>query len=204
MKTGLIYIIKNNVNNKVYIGQTTSSLTTRFHQHLKNSTLKSRHYKLYNAIKKYGKEHFYIELLENNVPLSHLNEKEIYYIEKYNSFNNGYNSSKGGDGRTINKHYDEKQIIKMYKAGHSESEIASMFNISYATISRTLARLKINTRHDGNKYEQFDEESFIKMWNSNEADLSDMAKKFNVNEKTIRRHAKRLGLKRKTMKKTNY
>lgn len=201
MKTGLIYIIRNDVNEKVYIGQTTSALTTRFHQHLKNSTLKSRHFKIYNAIKKYGKSHFYIEVLESNIPIDKLNEKEIYYIEQYDSFNNGYNSSKGGDGRTINKEYDESTIISMYKEGFSEAEIASLYNISYATISRTLARLKIKTRHDGNKYEQFDEETFTKMWNSGKYELKDMASFFKVNEKTIRRHAKRQGLPRKAVKK---
>ena len=41
MKTGIIYIIKNRLNDKVYIGQTTTDIKTRFNQHCKNSTLKS-------------------------------------------------------------------------------------------------------------------------------------------------------------------
>lgn len=99
--TGLIYIITNDFNDKVYIGQTTTNINTRFNQHCKKCVLASRHHKLQNAIKKYGKNNFHIQELENNIPIDELNRKEIEYIEKYNSFNNGYNSTKGGDGRYI-------------------------------------------------------------------------------------------------------
>lgn len=55
-----IYIIKNTINNKVYIGQTSQSVDERFREHMKPSTIKKRgNYKIYNAIEKYGKENFY-------------------------------------------------------------------------------------------------------------------------------------------------
>lgn len=197
MKTGLIYIIKNDVNNKVYIGQTTTDIHTRFNQHCKKSTIKNRHYKLYNAIKKYGKNHFYCEILESNVPISQLNNKEIYYIEQYDSYYKGYNSTKGGDGRTINKHYEEKQIIEMYKNGKSLNEIAKLYNVSSATISRCLKKLNIHTRHDGNKYESFNKDQFIEMWNNKQITLTQMSIFFKVDKRTISRHAKRLKLNKK-------
>lgn len=198
MKTGLIYIIKNDLNNKVYIGQTTTTtIECRFSEHCKPSTLKTRQYKIHNAIKKYGKNHFYCELLEDQIPIELLNDKEIEYIEKYNSYNCGYNSTKGGDGRTINKDYDEEQIIKLYNQGKSSSEIAKLYNVSGATISRCLNRLHIQTRKGGNKYTTFDTKKFIKMWKTKEILIKDMAIYFNVNEKTIRRNAKRLNLNKK-------
>lgn len=43
---------------------------------------------------KYGKENFYVELLEDDIPIDLLNEKEIEYIELYDSYYNGYNSTK--------------------------------------------------------------------------------------------------------------
>ena len=59
MRTGSIYIIKNNINEKVYIGQTTMTVHERFMMHMKPSTTKQRSgYKLYMAVKKYGKEHY--------------------------------------------------------------------------------------------------------------------------------------------------
>ena len=197
MKTGIIYIIKNRLNDKVYIGQTTTDIKTRFNQHCKNSTLKSRHYKLYNAIKKYGKEKFYIEILEQGVDINKLDEREIYYIEKYNSYLKGYNSTKGGDGRVINKEYDEKEILMLYKNGYSLGKIGQIYNVSIATISRVLNKLNVKTRHGGNKYESFNVEEFKKMWADKDIKIKDMAKFYNVNEKTIRRHAKRLKLNRK-------
>ena len=197
MKTGIIYIIKNKINKKVYIGQTTTNIQTRFNQHCKNSTLKNRNYKIYNAIKKYGKENFYIEILEKDIPLEKLNEKEIEYIEKYNSFCLGYNSTKGGDGRTINKKYDEKKICEMYKNGFSLSIIGKKYNVSNATISRCLKKLNIQTRHDGNKYENFNKETFVSMWKDKNITIKKMASLFKVDERTIRRNAKRLNLNRK-------
>ena len=197
MKTGIIYIIKNRLNDKVYIGQTTTDIKTRFNQHCKNSTLKSRHYKLYNAIKKYGKEKFYIEILEQGVDINKLDEREIYYIEKYNSYLKGYNSTKGGDGRVINKEYDEKEIVALYNNGYLLKQIGQIYNVSDATISRVLNKLNVKTRHDGNKYESFNVEEFKKMWADKDIKIKDMAKFYNVNEKTIRRYAKRLKLNRK-------
>lgn len=197
MKTGIIYIIKNNLNNKVYIGQTITNIKTRFNQHCKNSTLKSRHYKICNAIKKYGKENFYIEVLESNIKIDKLDEREIYYIEKYNSFKKGYNSTKGGDGRTINKEYDEEKIVYMYKQGKSMKEIGFLYNISNATISRLLNRLNIKTRHDGNKYESFDITQFVSLWENKEITIKHMSEYYKVDERTIRRYAKRLNLNRK-------
>ena len=59
MKTGLIYIIRNTENYKVYIGQTTLSLQDRWKQHKKPSTAKKR--KNYNKI--YTFNTFYTHLL---------------------------------------------------------------------------------------------------------------------------------------------
>lgn len=197
MKTGIIYIIKNKINKKVYIGQTTTDLQTRFNQHFKNSTIKTRHYKIYNAIKKYGKENFYIEKIEDKIPIENLNDKEIFYIEFYNSYEKGYNSTKGGDGRIINKKYDEEKICYLYKFGKTLEEIAKIYNVSTATISRILKKIGITTRHDGNKYESFDEKTFISDWQNKNISLKKMAKMYNVNDKTLKRHAKRLKLNRK-------
>lgn len=194
MKTGQIYIIKNKINDKVYIGQTTINYLVRFSQHCKPSAMRTRHYKLYNAIKKYGTENFYIELVEDMIPIENLSEREIYYIEKFDSFNSGYNSTKGGDGRVINKPYDEEVIADLYSKGVSSVEIGKIYNVCGTTICRALNKLNIKTRDNGNKYSLFDTELFIKMWNDKNTMIKDMAKNFNVHEKTIRRTAKRLKL----------
>ncbi len=59
MRTGSIYIIKNTINDKVYIGQTTMTVHERFMSHKKPCVLKQRStYKLYNAMNKYGSDNF--------------------------------------------------------------------------------------------------------------------------------------------------
>jgi len=192
-KYGSIYIIKNIMNDKVYIGQTTMSVDDRFKAHIKKSTIEKRTYKLYNALKKYGKENFYIESLEDDVPIELLDKKEIYYINKYNSYKNGYNSTKGGDGRIINKKYDEDEIIKLYKKELSMPKIAKLYSVSSATISRVLKRNNVETRENGNKYKQINEKEFKKRWYANN-NLKEMAKYFKCNERTITRYARKLNL----------
>ena len=200
MKTGQIYIIKNKINDKVYIGQTTVNYQTRFKQHCKPSSIRTRHYKLYNAIKKYGEENFYIELLEENIPIEKLNQREIWYIEKYDSFNFGYNSTKGGDGRTINKYYDEKNIVALYNSGMSAREIGEKYKVCGATIIRVLHKLGIKTRRDGNKYTLFDKALFVKLWNNTSVTKAEMSCMFNVDCKTLKRYANRIGLANKKCK----
>ena len=85
---GRIYIIKNRVNNKVYIGKTIQNIKDRWCKHLdkwSNCT------KLKSAMDKLGRNNFYIEILEDNIPYSSLDIKEKYYIDKYNSIELGYN-----------------------------------------------------------------------------------------------------------------
>ena len=110
MIKGYIYIIKNKINEKVYIGQTLLSVEERFKQHTKPSNSK-KHYKIYKAMNKYSVENFYYEILESDVSEEDINEREIFWIEKYDSFKNGYNSNPGGYGRTIYKDIDIKYII---------------------------------------------------------------------------------------------
>lgn len=142
MRTGSIYIIRNTVNSKVYIGQTTMTVQERFRAHTKSSTLKAKqHYKLYTAMRKYGAEKFYVETLLEEVPLEALNQKEIELIEKFDSFRNGYNSTPGGDGRIISKVSDEEEMLRLAEIGHKAEEIADTFGVDKVTVFRTIHRL---------------------------------------------------------------
>lgn len=95
---GYIYIIRNYINEKVYIGQTTKNIEDRWKQHLYNAiNSKTRNQALYLAMRKYGVENFYIEELENVCDDLSLDDKEIYYIKEFNSLApNGYNETLGG------------------------------------------------------------------------------------------------------------
>ena len=99
---GYIYKIKNDINNKVYIGKTTkATIKERFEEHLNDyKKRQEEHRPLYTAMKKYGTEHFYIEEIEK-VDICKLEEREKYWINYYNSYKNGYNATLGGDGKIL-------------------------------------------------------------------------------------------------------
>lgn len=106
-----IYIIKNDLNNKVYIGKTNFSITKRWIEHLKDSKRRRNEKRpLYNAINKYGENHFWIEQLEE-CSVEKSNEREIYWIDVFDSFKNGYNATRGGDGKT---YLNYKKILSLY------------------------------------------------------------------------------------------
>lgn len=162
------------------------SLHDRWLAHLKPSTAKRKgNYKIYNAMNKYGKENFICEILEENVPIDDLNSKEIYYIEKYDSYINGYNSTKGGDGRVINNKYDIEKIIYDYKSGKSSSEIAKEYGVCSTTIARVLHSENIKMRECGRKITEDMLEDIIKLASTNT--YNEVAKIYNVDLKTIRR-----------------
>jgi group I intron endonuclease len=96
---GRIYIIRNTVNDKVYIGSTTQPLSKRMAGHREASTIHSKiHLPLYKAFDDVGKHNFYIELLEN-CPcgnLEQLRKREGEFIREYNSCNDGYNQRVAG------------------------------------------------------------------------------------------------------------
>ena len=94
---GKIYIIRNRINDKVYVGQTTRTLQSRFAEHM-NPQTKSHGDKLHNAIFRHGAENFYVEILQDNIPEDMLDDRERYWIAEYNSFLNGYNTYMGGHG----------------------------------------------------------------------------------------------------------
>lgn len=118
---GYIYKIINDINSKVYVGQTTYTLEERWKHHL--SDMSKYPYKLYRAMNKYGVEHFSIHLIEE-CPNEELDQKEIYWIGRYNSYEKGYNCTLGGNG--VQK-YNHEEILKLWKDGYPLIYIANKY-----------------------------------------------------------------------------
>lgn len=97
---GCIYCITNKVNGMQYIGQTSKEyIKSRWSSHKNCAKNHRENMILYDAIREFGQENFTFEVVLSDVPISELWDKEIEYIEKYNTFYpNGYNSTKGGGG----------------------------------------------------------------------------------------------------------
>lgn len=190
-QTGSIYIIKNKVNDKVYIGQTTQSVHERFCQHMKPSTAKNRGtYKFYNAVNKYGRDNFYVEVLESGIPIDQLDEKEIAYIKQYDSCDNGYNSTYGGDVRRIHEPWDIDNIIRLFKEGMNSFEIGEIYNVNHITILRTVHGCGFYV-HDNLEEEKLKELVSQGYTNQEIADLLG-SKKW-----TVERFLKKYGIRRK-------
>ncbi len=139
---GYIYIIKNDINTKVYIGKTTTAIQDRFKDHIYDAKRKKNEKRpLYSAINKYGIEHFWIEEIEQ-VDLKYLEEREIYWINYFNSYKNGYNATFGGDGKIL---FNYEEIVNLYKNGLLQKEIAKQINCSEDTVFKVLKSNHINS-----------------------------------------------------------
>lgn len=92
-----IYKIENKINGKVYIGQSVD-VYRRLKKHIWD--IENNNSALHRAFKKYGIDNFTYELIEE-CDIDRLDEREIFYIQKYNSYvgtknSNGYNLNVGG------------------------------------------------------------------------------------------------------------
>lgn len=101
---GYIYLIRNNINGKGYIGQTVRHIKKRFENHLYDSKNGSG-VALHKAIRKYGSDNFTITTVVSCEEVL-LDDMEAYYIEFYGTFapiGHGYNLTKGGDSAPRSK-----------------------------------------------------------------------------------------------------
>lgn len=89
---GIIYKITNLINGKSYIGQTSRPLKARWKEH---KTGNYQRQVVDTAIRKYGKENFSIETLEE-CPNEELDDRERYWVAYYNTYHDGYNNTEGG------------------------------------------------------------------------------------------------------------
>jgi group I intron endonuclease len=100
----LIYCVRNLINNKEYIGMTTRALRVRWKQHIADSNrIGSWEWDtpLGRAIRKYGEDTFSVSVIMTCNSVAHMKMCEIASIEERGSHTsvNGYNVTKGGDGR---------------------------------------------------------------------------------------------------------
>lgn len=105
--TGIIYLIKNRLNNKVYIGQTIHSFHNRYGRKKRWWEIPSANKYLKNSIDKYGIDNFEIYVLEFNKNIEELNVLEQSYILKYKSTNPkyGYNLRDGGENQSFSSQF---------------------------------------------------------------------------------------------------
>lgn len=130
----VIYRIKNKINGKIYIGQTSTTIKDRWSKHCNNG---SHCAYLKNAINKYGKESFIIEEIYSAKDRQELNKLEKSAIKEYNSlYPNGYNLTTGGDA--FNHSQITKDKISKAHSGSKRSKKARE-NMSKAAKGKTIS-----------------------------------------------------------------
>lgn len=132
-----IYKITNKFNGKSYIGLSTN-IEERFKKHRQKQGDKI----LYSAFQKYGIENFdfsIIELCSSEL----LAEREKYWIAYYDTYNNGYNATLGGEGNCRINHQD---VIQDFLKTGSCKETADNLGITPYTVGHILTSNSIPHR----------------------------------------------------------
>ena len=98
MKTGSLYIVYNDINDKVYVGITVRKVHRRFHEHIYAAEAEKDNFQFHKAIRKYGSQNFHVDCLLSGIPIERLPLFEKACISRFTSYKCGYNSTPGGDG----------------------------------------------------------------------------------------------------------
>ena len=143
---GYIYLILNTVYpDKIYVGQTSVTPNNRWKGHMLQAK-ESKHNntdKLHNYMARYGIENFGLTVIEmitcktKDELIDRLNEKEIYYIDRFDTYKNGLNSTRGGRNAMDHKkrpviQYDlDGNIIKEHESIDSLKEMFDSVSTIY-------------------------------------------------------------------------
>ena len=117
MKKYIVYMHKNKINGKVYVGLTCQLPQERWR--LQGQGYKNQ-IKFYRAIEKYGWDNFEHLILFNNLTENEASEKEKELIQVFDAINNGYNVSLGGS--TTNHSPETLEKIRLARLGKKHSE----------------------------------------------------------------------------------
>lgn len=144
---GIIYCIKNLINNKCYIGQTINLFNKRYskgewNKYTHNTALK-------RAVNKYGIHNFEIKFLHENIQtMEELNNLEEYEAEKRNAYwPNGYNFTQCGN----NKFLHEETKKKLSKAHEKRKEPIRLKEVSTGNIIEVYNLCKFCKENDLNR-----------------------------------------------------
>lgn len=136
-----IYKITNKHNNRSYIGRCSTTPEIRWKQHLydsKRDRCKDR--PLYKAINKYGENSFELEIIEICADECSF-DREVYWIERLDTFRHGYNATFGGEG----KHYvDYGLVYETYLRTRNCAEVAKILGMDAGWVS-VIVRALSNT-----------------------------------------------------------
>ena len=176
MVIGRIYLVTCLPTGKWYFGQTVYSIENRWNRHIL-STQRGSDHKFHRAIRKYGEENFLVkEVLTVSAPTKDALKKKLdfleqHFIQKFDTFRNGYNSTWGGESKLGYVTSEEtKRKIRLAQSGYRNHNFGKKFSEEH--------RKKISERLKGRK---FSEETIKKL--SEAAKVSNKGRKFTEEHK---------------------
>lgn len=169
---GFIYLITNKINNKKYVGKTTATIEKRWLEHIADSKKEKCEIRpLYRALRKYGIDNFFIKEIEK-CDIKDLSKREQYWIQYYNTYENGYNATLGGDGKIL---LDYNEIVRVYLTIHNAKEVSRILKCSVDSVCKALKlnnipildRGEVMKKIASKRIAQYDKEgNFIKEYSS--------------------------------------
>lgn len=165
---GYIYCIENLIDHMKYIGQTSQTIGIRWSGH-KMACKEKQNYHLYNAMNFYGIDNFIIYEIEKVSKRTKeclndmLNILERKYIEKFNTYNNGYNNTVGGKNsngqeRSVKQYSLDGDFIQEFRSVDSLKEylnkdcISSIYTCCYGDIKYAYGYVWRFSEDDIHKY----------------------------------------------------
>lgn len=119
----IIYMVKNNVNGKVYIGQTIETLPERrWQNHLSSIRCgihKNTH--LSSSVSRYGEESFSFSIIDSAESQEELDKLECHYINVYKTLNRKFGYNKRLGGRTGRLSAESIEKMRKTKTGRKLS-----------------------------------------------------------------------------------
>lgn len=206
-----IYIIRNTVNEKCYIGQTKNSIEDRFKRHIGQINCKNQCSALYAAIRKYGADCFFIErLASGSFSKDDLNMLEIYFIDKYKTLSpGGYNLQTGGGSFNLSQEVRDKisnslqgrsitwadkislGVKKLWEDNEYRERQAEQRSKKRGSYRRGIVRIKLRKEINIDDFKK-DYSSYM--------NLQEMSKKYGISVSTIYKVIKREGIKKRGCK----
>lgn len=150
-----IYLWKNLINGKIYVGQT-QNFYERMNQYRRGN---DKQRLIGKALEKYGLENFDVLILEKNINLEDLDEREQYWMDYYNSYdkNIGYNICREASTTRGFVHSEEtkkkisearKRMFKEYPEMIKSGKDNPMFGKTMSDENKE----KLKNRNIGNQY----------------------------------------------------
>jgi group I intron endonuclease len=160
----IIYKVVNEINGKVYIGQTKNSLNKRKHEHLQDAKHhRDNCWRFCHAIRKYGFRNFRWGVIYESDNQKDIDEREKFYINQYDD-NNRYNVIDGPCGTYKRTLHIRKRISETQKKKWQKGEYTKKYGPKHSVEIKRIIGLSSKKRNENKEYKERAVQTLSKFW----------------------------------------